>query len=125
MIAATIVRLNITLDDVKPASSDKTRARCPEFTTRTLYLAVSTAGTRPVMAGTPTEIADEMEAWHVAGPADGFNPMFPLLPDDWLRFAEFVVPKLQRRGLTRREYASGTLRDRLGLRRPANRFDSA
>ncbi len=76
------------------------------------------------MAGTPTEIADEMEAWHVAGAADGFNLMFPFLPDDWLRFAEFVVPELQRRGLTRREYASGTLRDQLGLRRPANRFDS-
>jgi alkanesulfonate monooxygenase SsuD/methylene tetrahydromethanopterin reductase-like flavin-dependent oxidoreductase (luciferase family) len=71
----------------------------------------SGAGAGPVMAGTPTEIADEMEAWHVAGAADGFNLMFPLLPDDWLRFAEFVVPELQRRGLTRREYASGTLRD--------------
>jgi hypothetical protein len=51
--------------------------------------------------------------------------MFPLLPDDWLRFAEFGVPELHRRELTRREYASETLRDRLGLRRPANRFDRA
>lgn len=125
IIAATIVRLKITLDDVTPVPSDMTRARAPESTTRTLYLAVSNPGTRPVIAGTPTEIADEMEARHVAGAADGFNPMFPLLPDDWLRFAELVVAELQRRGLTRREYASGTLRDRLGLRGPANRFDSA
>ena len=46
------------------------------------------------------------------------------LPDDWLNFAKLVVPELQRRGLTRKEYAGGTLRDRLGLPRPANRFNS-
>jgi len=65
-----------------------------------------------------------MEAWYVAGAADGFNLMFPLLPDDWLNFAQLVVPELQRRGLTRKEYATGTLRDRLGLPKPPNRFTS-
>jgi FMN-dependent oxidoreductase (nitrilotriacetate monooxygenase family) len=94
------------------------------LTIREIARRISNAGTGPVMAGTPTEIADEMEAWYVAGAADGFNLMFPLLPDDWLTFAELVVPELQRRGLTRKEYASGTLRDRLGLPRPANRFSS-
>jgi len=48
--------------------------------------------------------------------------MFPLLPEDWVNFAEQVVPELQRRGLVPTEYAPGTLRDRLGLARPANRF---
>lgn len=56
--------------------------------------------------------------------ADGFNLMFSLLPDDWLNFAELAVPELQRRGLTRKDYLGGTLRDRLGLPRPANRFAS-
>jgi FMN-dependent oxidoreductase (nitrilotriacetate monooxygenase family) len=94
------------------------------LTIREIARRISNAGTGPVMAGTPTEIADEMEAWYVASAADGFNLMFPLLPDDWLTFAELVVPELQRRGLTRKEYASGTLRDRLGLPRPANWFSS-
>jgi FMN-dependent oxidoreductase (nitrilotriacetate monooxygenase family) len=94
------------------------------LTIREIARRISNAGTGPVMAGTPTEIADEMEAWYVADAADGFNLMFPLLPDDWLNFAELVVPELQRRGLTRKEYASGTLRDRLGLPRPASRFSS-
>ena len=67
---------------------------------------ISNAGTGPVMAGTPQEIADEMEAWYAAGAADGFNLMFPLLPDDWVNFAEYVVPDLQRRGLTPKQYAS-------------------
>ena len=83
---------------------------------------ISNAGTGPVMAGTPQEIADEMEAWYAAGAADGFNLMFPLLPDDWVNFAEYVVPELQRRGLTPKQYASGTLRDRLRLPRPPNQF---
>jgi hypothetical protein len=63
-----------------------------------------------------------MEAWYVAGAADGFNLVFPLLPDAWLNLAELVVPDLQRRGLTQKDYMDGTLRDRLGLPRPANRF---
>ena len=33
-----------------------------------------------------------------------------------------LVPELQRRGLFRTEYAGTTLRDHLGLARPANRF---
>jgi FMN-dependent oxidoreductase (nitrilotriacetate monooxygenase family) len=93
------------------------------LTIREIARRISNAGTGPVMAGTPVEIADEMEAWYSAGAADGFNLMFPLLPDDWLNFAKLVVPELQRRGLTRKEYAAGTLRDRLGLPRPANRFN--
>jgi hypothetical protein len=33
-----------------------------------------------------------------------------------------VVPELQRRGIFRREYKGRTLREHLGLARPANRF---
>jgi hypothetical protein len=51
--------------------------------------------------------------------------MFPLLPEDLVQFCTQVVPELQRRGLAQSEYAGATLRDRLGLRRPPNRFDRA
>jgi len=37
-------------------------------------------------------------------------------------FVELVIPELQRRGLFRTEYEGRTLRESLGLRRPANRF---
>ena len=95
-----------------------------KLTIREIARRISNAGTGPVMAGTPTDIADQMEAWYKAGAADGFNLMFPLLPDDWMNFSGQVVPELQRRGLTRKEYRSGTLRDRLGLPRPPNQFSS-
>jgi len=79
-------------------------------------------GTVPSIVGTAIDIADQLEAWHTAGAADGFNLMFPVLPEDWLQFTTLVVPELQRRGLAQTEYRGATLRDRLGLRKPANRF---
>jgi len=83
---------------------------------------LANAGTAPVMAGTPKDIADEMEAWYSAGACDGFNLMFPTLPDEWVKFVQQVVPELQRRGLARKEYGAGTLRERLGLAVPHNQF---
>jgi FMN-dependent oxidoreductase (nitrilotriacetate monooxygenase family) len=73
-------------------------------------------------AGTPQTIADEMEQWLHERGSDGFNIMFPYLPAGLDDFVDRVVPELQRRGLFRREYPGATLRDTLGLPRPANRF---
>ena len=72
--------------------------------------------------GTPISIADEMQAWLEEEGSDGFNIMFPFLPAGLDDFVDQVVPELQRRGLFRKEYEGMTLRDHLGLRRPANRF---
>ena len=55
---------------------------------------------------------------------DGFNIMFPWVPGGLDDFVDRVVPELQRRGLFRREYEGKTLRENLGLPRPANRFFS-
>ncbi len=75
--------------------------------------------------GTAATIADEMEAWLAEEGSDGFNLMFPWLPGGLDDFAAQVVPELQRRGLFRTDYAGRTLRDHLGLPRPANRFFAA
>jgi FMN-dependent oxidoreductase (nitrilotriacetate monooxygenase family) len=56
-------------------------------------------GAVPSVIGTPLDVADQLEAWFSAGAADGFNLMFPSLPEDWLQFCTQVVPELQRRGL--------------------------
>jgi FMN-dependent oxidoreductase (nitrilotriacetate monooxygenase family) len=74
------------------------------------------------MVGTPNTIADEMEEWLVTEGSDGFTVMFPYLPGGLDDFVDRVVPELQRRGLFRREYEGKTLRENLGLPRPANRF---
>jgi len=74
------------------------------------------------IVGTPATIADEMEEWLTTEGSDGFTIMFPYLPGGLDDFVERVVPELQRRGLFRRDYEGTTLRENLGLPRPANRF---
>ena len=74
------------------------------------------------MVGTAAEIADTMQAWLEADAADGFNVMFPTVPQGLDDFVDLAVPELQRRGIFRQEYAGTTLRDHLGLARPVNRF---
>jgi FMN-dependent oxidoreductase (nitrilotriacetate monooxygenase family) len=73
-------------------------------------------------AGTPIQIADQLEEWFLHGGSDGFNVMPPYLPAGIEEFAEFVIPELQRRGLFRTEYSGSTLRGHLGLARPLNQY---
>ena len=72
--------------------------------------------------GTAKTIADGMEEWLLSEGSDGFNIMFPMLPEGLDDFVQAVVPELQRRGLFRTDYEGRTLRENLGLPRPANRF---
>ena len=74
--------------------------------------------------GTPAMIADEMQEWLESEASDGFNILFPYLPEGLEDFCGKVVPELQRRGIFRRDYAGTTLRENLGLARPPNRFFS-
>jgi FMN-dependent oxidoreductase (nitrilotriacetate monooxygenase family) len=72
--------------------------------------------------GTPTSIADEMQEWLETEASDGFNILFPYLPEGLEDFVGKVIPELQRRGIFRREYQGATLRENLGLERPPNQF---
>ena len=74
------------------------------------------------LVGTAVQIADQMQAWFEQGAADGFNVLVPHLPAGLEDFANEVIPELQRRGLFRTEYEGRTLRENLGLTRPANSF---
>ena len=72
------------------------------------------------VVGTPARIADQLQQWFEEEGADGFNIMSPWLPGGLDDFIELVLPELRRRGLFRREYAGSTLREHLGLARPAH-----
>ncbi|KTB77197.1 nitrilotriacetate monooxygenase [Pseudomonas syringae pv. syringae PD2774] len=74
------------------------------------------------LIGTPEQIADELQRWFEQGAADGFNVLVPHLPGGLEDVAQLLVPELQRRGLFRAEYEGTTLRENLGLQRPAYRF---
>lgn len=72
--------------------------------------------------GTAGEVADTMQAWLETGAADGFNIMFPTVPQGLDDFVTLVIPELRRRGLVRGAYQGTTLREHFGLPRPDNRF---
>ena len=54
------------------------------------------------MVGTASEIADTMQSWLETDAADGFNVMFPTVPEGLDSFVELVIPELQRRGIFRK-----------------------
>ena len=60
-----------------------------------------------------------MQEWFDGRAADGFNVMHSVFPEGLEDFTQLVVPILQERGLFRTEYEGSTLRDHLGLTRPA------
>jgi alkanesulfonate monooxygenase len=96
-------------------------ARERNLTIRQLALTVGGYGGLSFV-GPPKLIADQMEQWLEESGSDGFNIMFPYLPEGLDDFVDTVVPELQRRGLFRTEYEGATLRENLGLARPANQF---
>ncbi|NKI92143.1 LLM class flavin-dependent oxidoreductase [Rhizobacter sp. SG703] len=100
-------------------------ARREKFTVRQLYEYLAGARGHWVVVGTPKTIADRMQSWFENGAADGFNVMPPVLPQSLDEFVELVVPELQRRGLFRTAYEGRTLRENLGLERPASRYAQA
>ena len=97
-------------------------ARREGLTIRQLYQRASPARAHRIVCGTASDIADSLEHWHKSGAADGFNILNLTLPDGLEDFITMVVPELQHRGLFRTRYDGRTLRENLGLPRPANMF---
>ncbi|SCE35372.1 hypothetical protein GA0115253_104571, partial [Streptomyces sp. Termitarium-T10T-6] len=73
----------------------------------------------------PVDLADLIAQWHRAGAADGFH-LTPITPErDLERIVNGTVALLQHRSLFRTFHPGGTLREHLGLGRPASRYAAA
>ncbi|MPZ57489.1 MAG: NtaA/DmoA family FMN-dependent monooxygenase [Rhizobiales bacterium] len=117
------------LPDLPPSNTEHGRqkvildlARRENLTIRQLYMRVAGQRAHRTVVGTPSDIADAFEDWFTAGAADGFNILPLTFPDGLNDLVDLVIPELQRRGLFRSEYEGRTLREHLGLPRPANRW---
>lgn len=80
------------------------------------------------ITGTPEQIADRLAEWRAAG-IDGLNVVNAEIPGSYEEIVDHLLPVLRERGLARREYAEGTLRqklfgrgDRLPATHPAARY---
>ncbi|MEF3304561.1 LLM class flavin-dependent oxidoreductase [Paenibacillus sp. GYB003] len=70
--------------------------------------------------GSVLQAADFIERWFRGDAADGFNLLPQLFPSGLAIIADKLIPELQNRGLFRTAYEGRTLRENLGLARPAN-----
>ncbi|WP_311969406.1 LLM class flavin-dependent oxidoreductase [Pseudomonas baltica] len=116
------------LPDLPPANGPQSRrqllidmARRDNLSIRQLYQRVVGARGHLTVVGSAADVADAMQQWLEEGAADGFNIMPAQLPVGLRDFTQWVVPELQRRGLFRTGYEGQTLREHLGLQRPAHR----
>ncbi|WP_163152525.1 LLM class flavin-dependent oxidoreductase [Bradyrhizobium uaiense] len=75
------------------------------------------------VSGTPTEIADQIEALANAVTLDGLVVAPRVVRSSPDAFSRDVIPELARRQRLRSGDRSGTLRERLGLARPGNIFE--
>ncbi|MEU0027687.1 LLM class flavin-dependent oxidoreductase [Streptomyces sp. NPDC006335] len=75
----------------------------------------------PLYRGGPVDLAELIATWHGEGVVDGFHLTPAEPPRDLERLVNGTVALLQHRGLFRTFYPGSTLREHLGLARPANR----
>ena len=75
----------------------------------------------PRFVGTASAIADQMEEWFHGDACDGFVIAATHVPGAYEDVVRLVVPELQWRRLFRDRYTGTTLREHLGIARPAGR----
>ncbi len=88
--------------------------RSPETWTKRKLIDGMVLGSRQApIVGSPGQVADALQAWAEECDVDGFNLSRTVMPECVVDFVDLVVPVLQERGAFKREYAPGTLREKL------------
>lgn len=83
------------------------------WTVREVANFIGIGGIGPVLVGSPERIADELIGWVEDTGVDGFNLAYAVSPESFEDFVDLVVPELQYRGVYKKEYRPGTLREKL------------
>jgi FMN-dependent oxidoreductase (nitrilotriacetate monooxygenase family) len=89
--------------------ADPDRAWTPDDVAE--YLGIGGIG--PVIVGSPSTVADELERWVDVAGIDGFNLAYVVTPGTFEDFVDLAVPELRRRGRVWEEYEGATLREYL------------
>jgi FMN-dependent oxidoreductase (nitrilotriacetate monooxygenase family) len=84
-----------------------------KWTVRQAAEFIGLGGRGPVLVGDAAQVADQLEAWLDETGIDGFNLAFAVAHESMRDVVDYVVPELQRRGRYQRDYAPGTLREKL------------
>lgn len=84
-----------------------------KLTVREVLNKFETIGRSNVLVGNPVEIADSIQFQIEQTGIDGYNLAHLITPGSIEEFIHFVVPELQKRGIYKKEYEKGTLREKL------------
>jgi FMN-dependent oxidoreductase (nitrilotriacetate monooxygenase family) len=104
-----------------------TRSPDRRWTVRDLVNFGQVGGRGAFIVGSPTTVADELQAWVREADVDGFNLTRVVVPESLEAVVDLLVPELQSRGAFKTQYAPGPLRQkifgdpRLPARHPAAR----
>jgi FMN-dependent oxidoreductase (nitrilotriacetate monooxygenase family) len=103
-------------DPIATANEWRAKAEAGKLTTRELIVEVTG---RQNFIGSPSTVAESINQLVQADASDGFILVPHVTPGGLDPFVDRVVPLLQERGVFRTDYEGTTLRDHLGLARPA------
>lgn len=91
------------------SSADPSR----QWTVQGLADWVGIGGFGPLLVGSPQTVADELQSWIDETDVDGFNLAYAVTHETFSDVVELLIPELQRRGVYKQDYQSGTLREKL------------
>ena len=117
--------LPVTPQTSGQARAIRQRAYDNQWTIRDVYLKFAGSRGKLTMVGSYKTVADEMQYWFENGACDGFIFQPPYLPGGLDEITQLLIPELQDRGLAPTDYAGATLREHMGLQRPAGRWKGA
>jgi FMN-dependent oxidoreductase (nitrilotriacetate monooxygenase family) len=84
-----------------------------KWTVREAAEFIGLGGRGPILVGDARQVADLLEGWQDDTGIDGFNLAFAVAHESMQDVVDYIVPELQLRGRYQREYAPGTLRQKL------------
>jgi len=100
-------------DAINSAVETLTTLSTEPWTLRRIVSRMGLGSRNPAVVGSAEEIADDLISWVEETDIDGFNHSRIVTPEGLDDFVDLVVPILQERGVYKREYFPGTLREKL------------
>jgi len=83
-----------------------------QWTVQALADWVGIGGFGPLLVGSPQTVADELQSWVEETDVDGFNLAYAVTHESFTDVVELLIPELQKRGVYKKEYQQGTLREK-------------
>jgi len=109
-------------EELRPANTNANQSALESFTTgdpnrrwkiRDVAEFVGLGGRGPVVVGSPSQVADLLQQWVEETDVDGFNLAYAVMPETYEDIISLLIPELQRRGVYKKEYRPGSLREKL------------